>query len=135
MAPGVRVADGRPGRPGKSPGPERGDTGGLTPPPVASGDDADEIIEESQRSSTSRRELATNPTFDDISPELGELDEAALDEAFDVDPDDALALLAEMTQVEAAGVALDNLWLSDRAHVVLEEHRLLDGAGSWNTPR
>lgn len=37
------------------------------------------------------------------------------------------ALLAEMASLTAAGVSLDNLWLSDRAHVVLPYHRLLDG--------
>ena len=41
-----------------------------------------------------------------------------------VNPD---SLLDEMTQVAAAGVSLDNLWLSERAHVVLPYHRLLDG--------
>jgi Mg-chelatase subunit ChlD len=71
---------------------------------VAFGEDADEIIEQAQRSSASRRELATNPIFDDVSPELGELDEAALAEAFDVDPDEALSLLAEMTRATDAGL-------------------------------
>ena len=37
------------------------------------------------------------------------------------------ALLDEMAMLAAAGVSLDNLWLSDRAHVVLPYHRMLDG--------
>lgn len=37
------------------------------------------------------------------------------------------ALLAEMDEVAAAGISLDNLWLSERAHVVMPYHRLLDG--------
>ena len=41
-----------------------------------------------------------------------------------VDPD---GLLGEMATLEAAGVSLDNLWLSDRAHVVFPLHRMLDG--------
>jgi adenylosuccinate synthase len=41
-----------------------------------------------------------------------------------VNPD---SLLEEMAQIAAAGVSLDNLWLSERAHVVLPYHRLLDG--------
>ncbi len=41
-----------------------------------------------------------------------------------VNPD---SLLDEMAQVAAAGVSLDNLWLSERAHVVLPYHRMLDG--------
>ncbi len=41
-----------------------------------------------------------------------------------VNPD---TLLAEMAELAAAGVDLANLWLSERAHVVLPYHRLLDG--------
>ena len=36
----------------------------------------------------SRRELARNPRFEQISPEVGELDEAAVDDALADDPDD-----------------------------------------------
>ncbi|TNF37251.1 MAG: adenylosuccinate synthase [Deltaproteobacteria bacterium] len=36
-------------------------------------------------------------------------------------------LLEEMRALEAANVSLDNLWLSNRAHVVLPYHRLVDG--------
>jgi adenylosuccinate synthase len=41
-----------------------------------------------------------------------------------VNPD---TLLQEMSELAQAGVNLDNLWLSERAHVVLPYHRLLDG--------
>ena len=41
-----------------------------------------------------------------------------------VNPD---TLLREVKELEQAGVNLDNLWLSERAHVVLPYHRLLDG--------
>jgi adenylosuccinate synthase len=41
-----------------------------------------------------------------------------------VNPD---SLLEEMAQVSAAGVSLDNLWLSERAHIIFPYHRLLDG--------
>lgn len=37
------------------------------------------------------------------------------------------ALLDEMAEVARAGVALENLWLSERAHVVMPYHRMLDG--------
>jgi len=36
-------------------------------------------------------------------------------------------LLEEMQALEAARVSLDNLWLSNRAHVVLPYHRMMDG--------
>lgn len=41
-----------------------------------------------------------------------------------VNPD---TLLEEMAEVGRAGARLDNLWLSERAHVVMPYHRLLDG--------
>ncbi|MGQ9491015.1 MAG: adenylosuccinate synthase [Anaerolineae bacterium] len=41
-----------------------------------------------------------------------------------VNPD---TLLAELAELAAAGVDTGNLWLSERAHVVLPYHRLLDG--------
>jgi adenylosuccinate synthase len=41
-----------------------------------------------------------------------------------VNPD---TLLEEMAEVSRAGIRLDNLWLSERAQVVMPYHRLLDG--------
>jgi Mg-chelatase subunit ChlD len=49
------------------------------------------------RRTTSRRQLASNPRFEQISPEVGQLDESAVDDALRDDPDATLALLAEMT--------------------------------------
>lgn len=37
------------------------------------------------------------------------------------------ALLEEMMGLAEAGVSLDNLWISERAHVVMPYHRMLDG--------
>lgn len=37
------------------------------------------------------------------------------------------ALLEEMAELRAAGVRLDNLWISDRAQMLMPYHRLLDG--------
>jgi adenylosuccinate synthase len=36
-------------------------------------------------------------------------------------------LLEEMAEVTGAGVSVDNLWISERAHVVMPYHMLLDG--------
>ncbi|MEJ5198269.1 MAG: adenylosuccinate synthetase, partial [Anaerolineae bacterium] len=36
-------------------------------------------------------------------------------------------LIREMAELSSAGVALDNLWLAERAQVVMPYHRLLDG--------
>ncbi len=49
-----------------------------------------------KRRSTSRRELAQHPTFEQISPEVGELDEDELSGAMAADPDATLALLADL---------------------------------------
>ncbi len=51
---------------------------------------------EASRRTTSRRELSRRQHFAEISPELGTLDEHAFDELLDDDPDEALALLADM---------------------------------------
>jgi Mg-chelatase subunit ChlD len=83
---------------GKSGRPDRGDHGGLnSPPPTKEGDDADEEVAKARRRTTSRRALERQPHFDEISPEVGELDEEAVESALDHDPDDTLALLAELT--------------------------------------
>lgn len=52
----------------------------------------------------SRREFSANPTFDTVSPELGELDESAIAEALEADADDMLSLLAEMTRATDPGL-------------------------------
>ena len=37
------------------------------------------------------------------------------------------ALLEELAELTRAGISVDNLWISDRAHVVMPYHRMLDG--------
>lgn len=54
-------------------------------------------MSQSRRRTTSRRELARNPRFEEISPEVGELDETAVEEAMSDDPDDMMGLLADLT--------------------------------------
>ena len=49
------------------------------------------------RRTTSRRDLARKERFEDVSPEVGVLDEDAFDRALDESPDEALALLADLT--------------------------------------
>jgi Mg-chelatase subunit ChlD len=63
---------------------------------VAEGEDAGAAVAEASRRTTSRRELSRREHFAQISPELGELDEAAFDELLSDDPDEALSLLADM---------------------------------------
>jgi Mg-chelatase subunit ChlD len=64
---------------------------------VKEGGAADEAVAEASRRTTSRRELARHDRFEEISPEVGQLDEAALQRLMDDDPDRALGLLAELT--------------------------------------
>ena len=54
-------------------------------------------MSQAQKKTTSRRELARNPRFEQMSPEVGELDEAAVDESMSDDPDETMALLADLT--------------------------------------
>lgn len=54
-------------------------------------------MQEASKRTLSRRELARHPQFEQVSPEVGELDEAAVDEEMDHDPDAMLALLADLT--------------------------------------
>jgi Mg-chelatase subunit ChlD len=45
-----------------------------------------------------RRQLASSPLLDDVSPEVGELDEQAVVAAMEADPDEMLSLLAQMAR-------------------------------------
>ncbi len=58
---------------------------------------ADEAVAESARRTASRRELARHEGFEQVSPEVGQLDEEAFRQLMDEDPDRALALLADLT--------------------------------------
>ena len=58
---------------------------------------ADEAVSEASKRTLSRRDLARHPQFEQVSPEVGELDEAAVDEEMEQDPDAMLALLADLT--------------------------------------
>lgn len=52
---------------------------------------------DAQKRTTSRRDLSRHQRFEQVSPEVGELDEAAVEEALRDDPDEMLALLADLT--------------------------------------
>jgi Mg-chelatase subunit ChlD len=54
-------------------------------------------VSQAQKKTSSRRELARNPRFEQMSPEVGELDEAAVDESMRDDPDETMAMLADLT--------------------------------------
>ncbi|WP_394933909.1 VWA domain-containing protein [uncultured Ilumatobacter sp.] len=67
------------------------------PPGTKEGDEADEVVSDARKKSTSRRELERNDRFEEISPEVGELDEQAIERAMEDDPDETMALLADLT--------------------------------------
>ena len=50
-----------------------------------------------RKKTTSRRELAQQPNFEEVSPEVGELDESVVEQAMSEDPDEMLAMLADLT--------------------------------------
>ncbi len=60
---------------------------------------------------------------------MGELDEAALNEAFEVDPDEALALLAEMTRATDAGLRALARSLASRLFLDLARQEPTDAPG------
>lgn len=86
---------------------------------MATGADADQIIDEARRRTVSRRQLATSSLFDDVSPELDQLDEAALAEAMEDDPDEALSLMAEMVAATDEGLRAHAKRIASRLFVDL----------------
>lgn len=54
-------------------------------------------MSEASKRTLSRRDLAKHEHFEQVSPEVGELDESAVDEGMEEDPDAMLALLADLT--------------------------------------
>ncbi len=54
-------------------------------------------MSEASKRTLSRRDLAKHDQFEQVSPEVGELDESAVDDAMEDDPDAMLALLADLT--------------------------------------
>jgi hypothetical protein len=58
---------------------------------------ADKAVQQAGSKTKSRRELAQHDQFDEVSPEVGEINQIALDAAMDHDPDAALSMLADMT--------------------------------------
>jgi Mg-chelatase subunit ChlD len=86
----------RGGRHGKRRRPGGGDRD-LADQLIKEGAAADAAIAQSARRTVSRRELSRHERFEEISPEVGQLDEAALSDALADDPDEALGLLADLT--------------------------------------
>lgn len=64
-----------------------------------------EALADERRRTISRRDLERNESFSEISPQLGELDEQQFDEMLSEDPDEALELLAKMTQATDSELA------------------------------
>jgi magnesium chelatase subunit D len=82
----------------------RGDDGPGAPPApggggqVLEGQGAERALRDGSRRTRSRAELAAgHPDMADVSPEVGQLDEQALDDLRRRDPDAAAALLADLT--------------------------------------
>lgn len=77
----------------------------------------------------SRRELARTEGFDDLSPEVGELDEAAVRDALADDADTTLTLLAEMTGATDARLRALAKRLAARLFLDLARRERPDGRG------
>jgi MoxR-like ATPase/Mg-chelatase subunit ChlD len=81
---------------GKTPGPD-GSGPCLGPDRVKEGSDAQEALADQRRQTLSRRALGRHRRFEQVSPQVGALDQAAFDDAMAEDPDETLALLADLT--------------------------------------
>ena len=77
----------------------------------------------------SRRELADSPVFEQISPEVGEIDEEALAEVFEVDPDELMSLLARMSQATDVTLRAKAKHLAARLFLDIARTRSVDGSG------
>ncbi len=79
-----------------------GKANGSGPPPpggggrgqILTGEEARKAVTEAGRRTNGRSELSHNDAFNKISPDVGQLDQAAIEEMFENDPDAALELLA-----------------------------------------
>lgn len=70
------------------------------------GDAARKAIDELRRRTTARRDLAGAGGFSEVSPHVGELDEAAFEDMLGESPDEALSLLARLTGAADAELRL-----------------------------
>lgn len=61
------------------------------------GDAAREAVADAGRRTASRRDLARHQRFDQVSPDVGLLDEGQFDDLLQEAPDDALSMLADLT--------------------------------------
>ncbi len=87
------------------------------------------MIDEARRHTTGRRRLADMAGFAEVSPDVGVLDEAALDSLMDDDPDTALSLLAEMVGATDALLRARARRLAAELVIDLARDRLPDGRG------
>jgi MoxR-like ATPase/Mg-chelatase subunit ChlD len=92
-----------PDDPGKAEGPGEPPPGGGQGQ-IKEGDDAREAVAESERRSTGRSELAHRhrDRFDQVSPEVGQLDEQSMEDLAAEDPDAAAELLADLANATDA---------------------------------
>ncbi len=83
-------------KPGSAgPGPSPG--AGPRPDRVKEGSEAKAALSEQRGQTLSRRMLGRHRRFEQVSPQLGTLDESAFNDAMADDPDETLALLADLT--------------------------------------
>jgi Mg-chelatase subunit ChlD len=77
----------------------------------------------------SRRDLAGAAHFDEVSPDVGELDEAAVSELLEDAPDELLAMLAEMSGATDVGLRALAKQLAARLFLDLAREQRVDAPG------
>ncbi len=76
-----------------------------------------------------RRALAKNEGFADLSPDVGDLDEAAISEALADDPDELLSLMAEMTSATDVELRAQARIIASRLFLDLAREKTPDRSG------
>ena len=69
------------------------------------------------------------PQFDEISPQLGEIDDCAVSEALETDPDELMGLIAEMSQATDSDLRVLAKNLAARLFLDLARTQAPEGPG------
>lgn len=96
---------------------------------ISEGQDARDEVEQLRRRTTPRRDLSRHERFDEVSPEIGVLDEAGFDRVLGEDADLALTMLADLTGATDRELARLARRLAGRLALDLTRAGRADGRG------
>jgi Mg-chelatase subunit ChlD len=96
---------------------------------IKEGAEAQTAVREQQRSTLSRHRLSRHERFSQISPDVGRLDEGAFDRALSEEPEEAIALLADLTSATDRTLAAQARRLAGRLVLDLARSGKASGRG------